>query len=267
MDTGERIVIVHNSDSHRSDTPRKTVIQPHCIFDKDTYWRSPETQVTTENTQMSDYVPTPTFREDLDTLKKFHEAEKMKYKLIKQYDQMRSEAEAAKNRVANTVRQVEINIATSEKEDGRFNAQTPGDLRDTRSYDYNYIDTLPGEVVGQAKKYKQREQRARTLDDPEAQEGRGRLMARPANQHKSTCTRPGSPVPLSLCPSTESCLTGFLLFIRTRTGLLLVGILMALLAMMVFTVSADIILEQEIGSTILTGHKALMNLFKTKAVN
>ena len=42
---------------------------------------------------------------------------------------------------------------------------------------------------------------------------------------------------------------------------------MALLAMMVFTVSADIILEQEIGSTILTGHKALMNLIKTKAVN
>ena len=96
---------------------------------------------------------------------------------------------------------------------------------------------------------------------PEAVEGHGRPEHK-VSRLKSTHVQVDSTLSPTLCPSVEGCRSGILHFIRTRKGMLAIMLVMALLALIVYTVSADIIMEKEIGSTIRSGHQAIKNLIK-----
>ena len=69
----------------------------------------------------------------------------------------------------------------------------------------------------------------------------------------------------TLCPNVGGCRSWVLRFIRTRKGLLLATLILSVIALLVFTISADCIMEIEIGSTIRSGHKALKDLIMSQA--
>ena len=242
-------------------------------YNNDTHWDNQNIKIVVEHchTQRAgDEGPLPSFQEDLDKLRQFHEAERIRQRLTRQYTAMRAEAEAAKDRVAATVRQVEFNIAASSKEkDGRGYVPTPGDLRHTEeSRSYDFIDLLPvpgGGSRAQPEQLKRYKAVANLAQFPEAAPGQERLETTELSRPQNTQVKVTVQQQPTLCPNVGGCRSWVLRFIRTRKGLLLATLILSVIALLVFTLSADLIMEIEIGSTIQSGHKALKDLInKTK---
>ena len=99
---------------------------------------------------------------------------------------------------------------------------------------------------------------------PEAVQSQERVETPALSRPKSTLVQVTEQQQPTLCPTVGGCRSWVLRFIRTRKGLLLATLILSMMALMVFTLSADLIMELEIGSTIKSGHKALKDLIQSK---